>query len=324
MSGTLLGVGVWITCVRLPTARRTTFAERVAPQLRSVDASSRLLRSDNLDVTPFGSLERILRPVLAEALKSMSGLNAGKDALERRLAQAGSSRRVVEFRSEQVLWAGVSFALGSVLAIAGASAGRIAPPLAAVLALAAGAAGFLGREFALASAVRKRRRRILAEFPAMADMFALAVGAGETAAGALGRLAGHSTGALADEFSRVVSETRAGTTLVAALRAMAVRLDIAPISRFVDGLVVAIERGTPLADVLRAQAQDVRDAAKRDLMEAAGRKEIGMMVPLVFGILPLTILFAVFPGCQRPVGFPRGRPVVFPGGGHLSSPRMAS
>jgi tight adherence protein C len=31
-------------------------------------------------------------------------------------------------------------------------------------------------------------------------------------------------------------------------------------------------------------------------MEAAGRKEIGMMVPLVFGILPLTILFAVYPG----------------------------
>ena len=66
--------------------------------------------------------------------------------------------------------------------------------------------------------------------------------------------------------------------------------------RFVDGIVVAVERGTPLADVLRAQAQDVRDTAKRDLMEAAGKKEISMMVPLVFGVLPLTVVFAVFPG----------------------------
>jgi len=66
--------------------------------------------------------------------------------------------------------------------------------------------------------------------------------------------------------------------------------------RFVDGMVVAVERGTPLAEVLRAQASDVRDSAKRELMESAGRKEIGMMVPLVFGVLPLTVVFAVYPG----------------------------
>ena len=53
--------------------------------------------------------------------------------------------------------------------------------------------------------------------------------------------------------------------------------------------------GAPLAEVLRAQAADVRDAAKRELMESAGRKEIGMMVPLVFGVLPLTVIFAAFP-----------------------------
>ena len=28
----------------------------------------------------------------------------------------------------------------------------------------------------------------------------------------------------------------------------------------------------------------------------AGRKEIAMMVPLVFMVLPLSVLFAVFPG----------------------------
>ena len=36
--------------------------------------------------------------------------------------------------------------------------------------------------------------------------------------------------------------------------------------------------------------------AKRSLMESAGKKEIAMMVPLVFGVLPLTVLFAVYPG----------------------------
>ena len=59
---------------------------------------------------------------------------------------------------------------------------------------------------------------------------------------------------------------------------------------------MAIERGTPLADVLRAQAQDARDNAKRELMETAGKKEIAMLAPVVFFILPLTVVFAIFPG----------------------------
>ena len=74
------------------------------------------------------------------------------------------------------------------------------------------------------------------------------------------------------------------------------RLDAAMAMRFVDGLLVAIERGTPLAEVLRAQAADVREAGKRRLLEAGGRKEIGMMIPVVFLVLPVTVLFALFPG----------------------------
>ena len=31
-------------------------------------------------------------------------------------------------------------------------------------------------------------------------------------------------------------------------------------------------------------------------MEAGGKKEIAMMVPVVFLVLPVTVLFAVFPG----------------------------
>ena len=59
---------------------------------------------------------------------------------------------------------------------------------------------------------------------------------------------------------------------------------------------MAIERGTPLAEVLRSQAMDVREAGKRALLEAGGRKEISMMVPVVFLILPVTVLFALYPG----------------------------
>ena len=59
---------------------------------------------------------------------------------------------------------------------------------------------------------------------------------------------------------------------------------------------VAIDRGTPLVDVLNAQAADVREASKRSLIESGARKEVAMMVPVVFLIMPVTLLFAFFPG----------------------------
>lgn len=84
--------------------------------------------------------------------------------------------------------------------------------------------------------------------------------------------------------------------MIQAMQNMSDRIQVGAMTRFVDAIVVATERGTPLAQVLRDQAQDVRDASKRELMEVAGKREIGMLVPIVFGVLPLTIVFAVFPG----------------------------
>ena len=48
--------------------------------------------------------------------------------------------------------------------------------------------------------------------------------------------------------------------------------------------------------MLRAQAQDVREAGRRAVMDAGGKKEIAMMVPVVFLVLPVTVLFAIYPG----------------------------
>ena len=54
--------------------------------------------------------------------------------------------------------------------------------------------------------------------------------------------------------------------------------------------------GTPLAAVLHAQAADAREAGRRVLLETGARREVLMMVPVVFLILPVTVLFAFWPG----------------------------
>lgn len=293
--GLLMGAGLWLIFVRMPFMRATPFVERIEPQLRSQNLESRLL-STTPDIAPFGSLERILRPVFGDALRYLAKFNLGTTSLNKRLAKAGSGKSALDFRAEQLLWAAAGFATAVVVVIVSAAGGRFSPGLAVASVLVCALGGFLFRDYALGVRIKRRERRMLAEFPSLAELMALAVGAGESASGALDRVCRTARGELAKEFALVLAATRAGTPLVEALHEFSGRTELGPLVRFVDGIVVAVERGTPLADVLRAQAADVRDSAKRELMEAAGRKEIAMMAPLVFGVLPLTVIFAVYPG----------------------------
>ena len=148
----------------------------------------------------------------------------------------------------------------------------------------------------LSMSANKRERQMLAEFPTIAELLALAVGAGEGATGALERVCRLSQGQLAAELRQCLADARAGANLPTALQGLADRTGLASLARFVDGIVIAVERGTPLADVLRSQAQDVREAGRRAVMEEGGKKEIAMMVPVVFLVLPVTVLFAIYPG----------------------------
>lgn len=291
-----LGGGLWLFLVRLPFLRPVSLAERIGPQLRSHNLESRLLRPAPGNVTLFGPLERILRPVVRDWVRALGRLNPGSSALQRRLARAGSSKSSVDFRAEQLMWAAGGFVAAAGIVLFGGAVGRYNPLFAVLIVVGAGLAGFLLRDYLLGAQVKRREARMMAEFPSVAELMALAVSAGESATGALDRVCRRTRGELSKEFSRVLADTRAGKPLAEALEEFSRRTDLGPLIRFVDGLIVAVERGTPLADVLRAQAQDVRDTAKRELMESAGKKEIGMMVPLVFGVLPLTVVFAVFPG----------------------------
>ncbi|MET4003320.1 tight adherence protein C [Arthrobacter sp. UYCu511] len=293
--GLALGAGLWLTLVRLPAMRRPSFAQRVEPQLLTASRRSRLLEKEE-QVPLFGPLERIARLVLKDAVQRLGRSNISVHGLSARLAQAGRQESALEFRAAQLIVAGVGLLLGVLLALFLLWQGRLNLLGAVVLSVGPMMGGYVLYDYLLSSRIQRRQARMLAEFPALAELMALAVGAGESAVSALDRVARSSSGVLSAEFGAVLAQTRTGMPLVEALNQFSARVNVPALARFVDGISVAINRGTPLAEVLRAQAQDVRDVAKRELMESAGRKEIGMMVPLIFGVLPLTVVFAVFPG----------------------------
>ena len=278
-TGLLGGLGLLLVLLRLPWWRRLDLADRVGPYLS--DAAP----------PPEGAARRVLAAAAA-TLGSWLGSTA---AVRLRLQVLDPDREVPQFRAEQVLWA-LAGAVAGGAGVAALAARQGFSPLGAFGLLLAGAlAGALCRDHLLGVQVRRRRQQLLAEFPVVAELLALSVGAGENVVAALERVA-TGDGALCADLRRALAEVRTGTGVVAALEVFAARVQVPELGRFVDGMAVAIDRGTPLADVLRAQAADAREADRRRLLEAGGRKEVLRMVPVVFVVLPGTVVFAVFAG----------------------------
>lgn len=295
--GLLAATGVIVAVRGAPAMRPIRLADRIAPYLADTPAPSRLLARPSATSAPFTVARRLFGPTLREAGALLDRLVGGATSVRRRLNGLGDGSSVEEFRIEQVVCAAIGMLLGALLGLLiGVLRGSAEPVLVVLLALGGAVVGALGRDWWLGRQLERREQAMIAEFPVVADLLALSVVAGEAPVDALDRVCRLTGGELARDLGRALAKARAGTPVTRALADLAEQTTLDSFARFLQGLVVAIERGTPLADVLRAQAVDVREAGKRALLEAGGRKEISMMVPVVFLILPVTVLFALFPG----------------------------
>ncbi|GAA5150994.1 type II secretion system F family protein [Microbacterium pseudoresistens] len=280
--------GVLLVLAALPRWRQAALIPRIAPHVRDVidlpEASSALRPG-----LPLGEAWTALVAAVTRLLGS------GEAAVRVRLAQAGSTRPVAWFRSVQLAAMLIGALIGAVATVALAVAGRMSAPAAVLPLLAALAAG-LGADALLTMRARARAARLAEELPTVLEFFSLCLSAGEGLRDALRRVADVGSGELSGELRTVALAVATGSGLGDALAESGRRLQIPAYSRAVDQIVAALERGAPLSSVLQAQASDAREDTKRDLIERAGRKEIFMMLPLVFMLLPLSVIFAVFPG----------------------------
>lgn len=277
--GLVVAAAILLIATGVAAARRPRLVDRLR---RSAPASVRG------PAGPLGVLLAILRPARGAA---------GPTGLADRLRRAGRPADLQRHRLEQIAWAGSGGALGLILGLLvlvrdpGGS-----PVLVALVSLLLAGAAVALHDRRLTAAGRRRGQRMGEQLPTVADMLAFAVAAGEPPLAAVERVGRSVTGDLADEMAAVVADVRGGGGFVPALRALAERSPSPAVGRFVDGITIASERGTPIAEVLRAQAADARAAGRRALMESAGRREIAMLVPVVFLILPIVVVIALFPG----------------------------
>jgi tight adherence protein C len=294
--GLALGAGLWLLGHSLLRSRRPALSDRVAPYLFDLREAPRLPTQPRLSSAPAAVGWAVFAPSVRRLAHGVEKVLGGTGSVRRRLNRLGSPLTAEQFRVEQVQWGLVAFAATAGFGLLWSLRSPVAPIPLLVLCALAFLLGVLGRDWELSQALRKREERMLTEFPTIADMMALSVAAGEGPVAALERVVSSSRGELSAELSRVLGDVRTGTPIGLAMDRLAARSGVPIISRFAEGLAVALDRGTPLVDVLHAQAADVREAQRRTLIETGARKEVLMMVPVVFLILPITIVFAFYPG----------------------------
>lgn len=282
--GAMFGMGVLASVAAVRSARPTLLS-RVAPYVGtppepSVTYSARAL---------FG-------PGLQRAGETLGRIVGGSTGVERRLDRLGWSMTVSEFRARQVVAGGVGLGIAFAVGLWLASVSTPAPLALVLLCLAGGLGGIVAYDVALGRRLSTLEARQAEQFPTVAELMSLAVASGESPNRALERIVTSTHGELAGALRRVVAEINAGMPFVDAFDALAARTGVPVIARFAEALAVAVERGTPLTDVLHAQAGDVRESARRDLIESAARREILMMIPVVFILMPTTVIVAFYPG----------------------------
>lgn len=292
------GAGLLLVLARVRAVGRTPLADRVLPYVRDLpQAGPRPAAPSPTATSPLvGAAVAVYGPLLRRAADAVEKVLGGATSVRRRVERAGLDLTVHDVRVQQVVWGLVAFGVAAAWGLLRTVGGGGEVLAHALVCAAAFVTGVLARDTWLTSQVRDRERRIVAEFPTVAELLALSVAAGESPVGALDRVVRRSGGELSRELGRVLAEIRTGEPVAQAFDRLAATTGVPVVARFAQGIAIAVERGTPLADVLHAQAADVREAGRRELIETAARREVLMMVPVVFLVLPVTVLFAFWPG----------------------------
>ncbi|RKT78760.1 tight adherence protein C [Terracoccus luteus] len=247
-TGAVLGIvllaGLSLIVAGLPARRRPTLDDRLEPYLRDTPRPSSLLASAAPARGPFGFGE-LLAPYVARVGSVIERVLGGAPSVVRRQLRAGRAADVERFRAEQVLWGTLGGLAGLVTTgLVAVSRQRLSVPVLVLTTLICVGLGVVLRDNALSVSARRREVRMLNEFPTIAELLALAVSAGEGATGALERVCRLSHGELSGELRRCLADARAGANLPTALQGLADRTGLMSLSRFVDGIVVAVARVT--------------------------------------------------------------------------------
>lgn len=139
------------------------------------------------------------------------------------------------------------------------------------------------------------QKRVDLELPGITQAITLMISAGISPVRAMQVVSGRSESLVAQELRSIVNEVMEGESAVRAIDNFARRVGSPGSRRFSNSISIAIERGTPLVPVLTALLKDAQVDSKNEMLRRAGKAEIALLLPVVFLLLPISVLFALFP-----------------------------
>jgi tight adherence protein C len=202
--------------------------------------------------------------------------------LQRRLATAGySSATAVVVYSLSTLVTPLIFAFAAV-SVLGVAKGWI-------LALLAGAMGYLAPSLVLGRQIEKRKQEIRNGLPDALDLFIICVEAGCGLDQAIVKASdelGLTHPALAYEMQMITTEIRAGKPRMEAFRNFAARTKVDDVQSLVAMLVQTDKFGTSVAQALRTHAETSRTKRRQNAEERAAKVGVKLVFPLVLCLFP--------------------------------------
>jgi tight adherence protein C len=211
--------------------------------------------------------------------------------LDKQLAAAG---RPKEWPLGRVLM------MKPLLALGGAVTGTLLiaenpTPANVLLAVAVSALAYFVPDILLRNHAQKRREKIKLELPDTLDQMLISVQAGLGFETAMARAGQSGKGPLADELIRTLQDIQVGRSRKEAYLAMAQRVDVPDLRSFVRAVVQADAYGIAIANVLNAQAKDMRVKRRQRAEEHAMKMPVKMLFPLIFSILPTLFIVLLGP-----------------------------
>jgi len=127
------------------------------------------------------------------------------------------------------------------------------------------------------------------------QMLSIMISAGESPMMALRYISQRSVGYLPNLIKQSFAKYESGNNLTQTLEFIAAATGSSALRRLTNSIQIAIQRGTPILDVLNNQVQSLNKQINLALLKKSGKSEITLLIPVVFLILPVSISFAIWP-----------------------------